>query len=53
VFEPKEGLLLGVAAFAGGPLGGTIALRLNAVWLRRIFIVAVLALAVRMLVAVV
>jgi hypothetical protein len=32
--------------------GGTIAIRLNAVRLRRIFMVAVLALAVRMLIAV-
>ena len=53
IVDFKLGLLLGVAAFAGGLLGGTIALRLNASWLRRIFIVAVLALAVRMLVAVV
>jgi uncharacterized protein len=49
----KLGLLLGVAAFSGGLLGGMLTLRLNAVWLCRIFIAAVLALAARMLVAVV
>jgi uncharacterized membrane protein YfcA len=53
IVDFKLGLLLGIAAFAGGLLGGTIALKLNAAWLRRIFIVAVLALAARMLVAVV
>lgn len=45
----KLGLLLGVSAFAGGLLGAKIALKLNALWLRRIFVLAVLALAVSML----
>lgn len=42
----KLGLLLGVSAFVGGTLGAKIALKLNALWLRRIFVLAVLALAV-------
>ena len=49
IVDFRLGLVLGVAMFAGGLSGGTIALRMNAVWLRRIFIVAVLALAARML----
>jgi uncharacterized protein len=49
IVDLKLGLILGVAMFVGGRLGGTIALKMNAVWLRRIFIVAVLALAARML----
>ena len=43
------GLILGVTMFAGALLGGRIAVRLSAVWLRRIFIAAVLGLAARML----
>lgn len=49
IVDFKLGLILGVAMFAGGVVGGTIALKMNATWLRRIFIVAVLALAARML----
>jgi hypothetical protein len=51
ILDYKLGLLLGVAMFAGGMIGGAITLKLNVVWLRRIFIGAVLALAVRMLIA--
>ena len=47
----RLGLILGVAMFLGGLLGGMIALKMNAVWLRRIFLIAVLALAARMLYA--
>jgi len=50
IVDFRLGLLLGVAAFAGGLLGGTIALKLSPVWLRRVFLAAVLALALRMLV---
>jgi uncharacterized protein len=53
IVDFKLGLLLGASAFVGGLLGGTIALRLNPAWLRGIFMLAVLALAARMLVAVV
>ena len=51
IVDFKLGLLLGVTAFAGGLLGGRIALRLNVAWLRRIFIIAVFALALRMFIA--
>jgi hypothetical protein len=50
ILDFKLGLALGVVAFAGGMLGGAITLKLKAVWLRRIFIAAVLALAARMLI---
>ena len=53
IVDFKLGLLLGTVMFAGGMLGGTITLKLNVAWLRRIFIAAVLALATRMLIAVV
>jgi uncharacterized membrane protein YfcA len=49
IVDWRLGLILGIAMFVGGLLGGTIALRMNAAWLRRIFLVAVLALAARML----
>jgi uncharacterized membrane protein YfcA len=45
------GLILCIAMVVGGLLGGSIALKMNAAWLRRIFVVAVLALAARMLYA--
>jgi uncharacterized protein len=47
----KLGLLLGAAAFAGGLLGGKIASKLSAGWLRVISIISVLALAARILYA--
>jgi hypothetical protein len=53
IVDFRLGLILGIVMFLGGVLGGTIALRLNAAWLRRIFIAAVLALAARMLYSVV
>jgi uncharacterized membrane protein YfcA len=46
----KLGIVLGAAMFLGAMLGARIALRLDPVWLRRIFLVAVLALAVKMLI---
>lgn len=51
IVDWRLGLILGVAMFLGGLLGGMIALKMNAVWLRRIFLIAVLALAARMLYA--
>jgi hypothetical protein len=51
IVDWRLGLILGIAMFGGGLLGGTIALKMNAAWLRRIFLVAVLALAARMLYA--
>jgi len=49
IVDWRLGLILGIAMFVGGLLGGTIALKMNAAWLRSIFIIAVLALAARML----
>ena len=51
VVQYKLGVILGVAMFAGALVGGHVAMRLPAVWLRRVFVVAVLALAANMLVA--
>jgi uncharacterized protein len=47
--DVRLGLILGATMFLGAILGARIALKLSAVWLRRIFIGAVLCLAVRML----
>lgn len=49
IVDVRLGVILGVAMFFGALLGGRIVLRLRAVWLRRIFIAAVLGLAVKML----
>jgi uncharacterized membrane protein YfcA len=49
IVDWKLGVMLGVAGFFGALLGGRIALLLSANWLRRIFIVAVLGLAARLL----
>lgn len=49
IVDVKLGIILGAAMFLGALLGARIVLKLSTVWLRRIFIVAVLGLAVRML----
>ena len=49
VVDLKLGIILGVFMFLGALLGSRIALFLGTVWLRRIFIAAVLALAVKLL----
>jgi uncharacterized membrane protein YfcA len=49
VVDLKLGIILGIAMFLGALLGGRIALLLSTVWLRRIFIAAVLGLAAKML----
>jgi len=49
VVDLKVGIILGVSMFLGALLGARIALFLRTVWLRRIFVAAVLGLAVRML----
>lgn len=49
VVDLKLGVILGAAMFLGALLGGRITLLLSATWLRRIFIAAVLGLAVKML----
>lgn len=48
IVDYKLGLALGVTMFLGAVVGGNVAMRLSAVWLRRIFLVAVVALAVKM-----
>jgi uncharacterized protein len=49
IVDVKLGVILGISMFIGALLGGRIVLRLSAIWLRRIFIAAVLALALNML----
>ena len=43
----RLGILLGFVMFVGAFIGGRIALKLNNVWLRRIFLAAVIALAIK------
>jgi len=50
VVDVKLGVALGMAMFLGALLGARIALRLHPVWLRRIFIAAVIGLALKMFV---
>jgi uncharacterized protein len=49
VVDLNLGIILGVSMFLGALLGSRITLRLSTVWLRRIFIAAVLSLAVKLL----
>lgn len=49
VVDLKLGIFLGTSMFLGALLGGRIALLLSTLWLRRIFIAAVLCLAIKML----
>jgi uncharacterized membrane protein YfcA len=49
VVDLKLGIILGAFMFLGALLGSRIALFLSAVWLRRIFIAAVLGLALKLL----
>ena len=49
VVDVKLGIILGVFMFLGALLGARIALFLSTVWLRRIFIAAVLGLAIKLL----
>ena len=48
VVDYKLGIILGVTMFLGAVVGGHITLRLSAVWLRRIFLLAVVGLAAKM-----
>jgi uncharacterized protein len=48
VVDYKLGAVLGVTMFLGALVGGHVAMRLPAVWLRRIFVVAIVALAANM-----
>ena len=49
--DVRLGIVLGLVMFFGAILGSRVALRLNAIWLRRVFLVAVFALAAKMLLA--
>jgi uncharacterized membrane protein YfcA len=49
VVDLKLGMVLGAFMFLGALLGGRIAFFLSTIWLRRIFVAAVLGLAARML----
>jgi len=49
VVDLKLGIILGISMFLGALLGARIALFLSTVWLRRIFIAAVVGLAVKLL----
>jgi len=49
IVDIRLGVILGVAMFFGALLGGRIVMLLSAVWLRRVFVVAVFALAINML----
>ncbi len=49
IVDIRLGLILGIAMFFGAMLGGRIVMLLSAVWLRRIFVTAVFALAINML----
>lgn len=51
VVDYRLGAVLGVTMFLGAVIGGHLAMRLPAVWLRRIFVVAVVALAANMALA--
>lgn len=53
VVNYKLGFILGATMFLGAIVGGHIATRLSTVWLRRIFAVAVFALAAKMLIGLV
>lgn len=48
VVDYRLGAVLGVTMFLGAVIGGHVAMHLPAVWLRRIFVVAVVALAANM-----
>jgi hypothetical protein len=51
VVDYKLGAILGGTMFLGAWIGGHAILRVNPVWLRRIFLVAVLGLALKMILA--
>lgn len=46
----RLGILLGIVMFVGGIIGGRVALKLSNLWLRRIFLAVVVALALKILV---
>lgn len=50
IVDYRLGLILGVAMLIGAVIGGKTALRLPAVWLRRVFLITVIGLAIKMFV---
>ena len=50
--DVRLGVVLGIVMFFGAIIGGRVALRMSAIWLRRVFLAAVFALAVKILFAV-
>ncbi|MBD2678216.1 MULTISPECIES: sulfite exporter TauE/SafE family protein [Nostoc] len=50
IVDYKLGIILSITMFIGGIVGSKIALKLNNIWLRRIFITAVIALGLKTLV---
>jgi uncharacterized membrane protein YfcA len=51
VVDYKLGIILGLTMFLGAIIGGHVTMRLNPIWLRRIFLLAVLGLAAKMVFA--
>jgi uncharacterized protein len=51
VIDYKLGAVLGVTMFLGAMIGGHVTMRLNPIWLRRVFLLAVLGLAAKMVFA--
>jgi uncharacterized protein len=49
IVDYRLGILLGIVMFVGGFIGGRVAVKLSNIWLRRIFLTAVVALAIKML----
>ena len=49
VVDYKLGVVLGITMFLGAMVGGHTALRISPVWLRRIFVIVIIALAVHLL----
>lgn len=49
VVDVKLGIVLGIVMFVGALLGGRIAVKLHPLWLRRIFLTAVVGLTIKML----
>lgn len=49
IVDYKLGMVLGITMFFGALVGGNIALRVNRTWLRSIFVIVTLGLALRML----
>jgi uncharacterized membrane protein YfcA len=50
LIDYKLGLILGVVMFLGASVGARVALKLNEIWLRRIFVTSVVALALKIMI---